>query len=701
MWSFALLIFLFQGKYELELHHVKKGPNLDGRMEELWNEADFSSNFVQIKPDEGKPPSYKTTVYVLGTDDALYVAFRCVADEITAFLQTWDEAKGDGVQLYLDTFGDRRTGYFFSVNARGVQKDGIIYEDGRTTDFSWDGIWYASSRIYDWGYVVEIKIPYRSIRYTEGLKAWGIDFSRYISKGAEEDFWAPMKINEGLRVSRFGILKNVQPKVKGQYMEIYPVTFFRHEEYQDENPTDKPHFGTDLSWSPTSHTDIHITLNPDFGEVEADPFKVNLSKYKLYYEERRPFFVKGTEIFEIIPRVHGDFAPPMALFYSRQIGKKLLTGEEVPILFGAKIIEKRALWESGFLLARTNPRDGENGAFFSALRAKRQFLRNSTIGFYFGNKEVSLTGDYERVFSLDAVIRTRDTELKTIVAGLNKNNVRDRFIRLGLSHMGKRLFVNLGVVDIGDSFSLSGIGFVPYQGYKHWDFTLGPTFYPNRILRYAFLGVSTGQVKELGEPKRSWYSLFSFYLDFRNNWGALAELGGGKEYEYGNYYVDHKGSLSFWTDWTKKLYFSLSSGYDYGYYDYSTSVPTFKLAYQGWLSTGVTLRPAPPGIMRILFQRYIQYTAAKTIYEIVDIVRPQFRWTLTRNLSVSIYSEGVKKRSRGNFYRWRIGGTLAWMLAPKSWFYVAFNDLEKRDLSGRFKPKERIAVVKLRYLFFF
>lgn len=701
MWALIFLCLFGANSYRLTLNQVEAAPEIDGRIESLWSSGDSVSKFVQIQPNEGELATEKTTVYVLGTDRAIYFAFRCEAKKIKAFLSTWDEGKGDGVQVYLDTFEDKRTGYFFEVNARGVQKDGVISDDGRTNDVTWDGVWFASARIYKWGYVVEIKIPYRTLRYKGGLTTWGVDFSRYISEKFEVDYWAPMKRNEGLRVSRFGSLLGVNPKVEARHIELYPVSFIRHNEYEGESPKNTPHLGADIAWSPTSHSDISITVNPDFGEVEADPFKVNLSKYTLYYPEKRPFFVKGTEMFNIIPKTDSDFAPPMRLFYSRQIGKKLPNGEEVPILFGAKIIEKRRLWESGILVSRTDPRDGEPSAFFAALRSKRQFLGNSTVGLYLGDKEENFTGDFERVLSLDTELRGREREFNTQFAFLSENDIKDRFIRTQLFHMGTHLFFNFGYVDIGDSFALSGIGFVPYKGYKQWDLSLGPTFYPKKVFRYLYFGLSAGQIRELNEPKRSWYMDLSGYFDFRNNYGFLGAWGIGREYESSHYFGDHKGQFSFWTDWTKKIYLDFSGGYDYGYCDYSVSPCVFRLAYQGWGTLDITLRPSPSLSFIASGERYYQFKENKGIREVTSILRPQLQWSLSKSLSLFLYAEGVRSKNLGKFFQWRLGGTLSLMVAPKSWFYLAFNDLKERDNNTRFRVKERIGVVKLRYLFYF
>ena len=168
-----------------------------------------SVNFFQLSPYFNQPPSHKTVAKVLTTEDALFCLMVCYQkkEDILAVSGSLDDFTGDIVSLMLDTFNDKKTAYKFAVNASGVRMDARMLDDGRNRDYSWDGIWFAESQVYDWGYVVEMEIPYKSIQYDETLTSWGLDFDRWIPALNEESYWCTYELNEGQRISKFGSLK--------------------------------------------------------------------------------------------------------------------------------------------------------------------------------------------------------------------------------------------------------------------------------------------------------------------------------------------------------------------------------------------------------------------------------------------------------------------------------------------------------------
>jgi hypothetical protein len=237
-----------------------------------------------------------------------------------------DDFGGDVVSLMLDTFGDKRTAYKFAVSASGIRSDCRMLDDGRNRDYGWDGVWFASTRVYDWGYVVEMEIPFRSIQYDETLSSWGVDFDRWIPVSNEDLYWTSYEENEGLRISKFGTLElnGNRPTVKGLNLEIYPVGIAKASLVRDGVYEVAPDAGIDLFYNPSQKFTFQLTANPDFAQIEADPFDFNISRYESYFEERRPFFTQGNEIFMPSGRERNSgFYRPLELFYSRRIGKKL------------------------------------------------------------------------------------------------------------------------------------------------------------------------------------------------------------------------------------------------------------------------------------------------------------------------------------------------------------------------------------------
>jgi hypothetical protein len=163
----------------IEVRYTDIPPQIDGYIEEIWQQADSVTDFIQFMPYEKMAPSEKTTVYILQNDKNLYVAYRCYTTAhklINCFTEN-----DDHVSLYLDTFDSKTTAYFFKASVSGLILDGIYLDDGRFPDRSWDGVWYRAAQIYDDRYEVEIRVPFKSIRYKKGLSEWGINFKCMIS----------------------------------------------------------------------------------------------------------------------------------------------------------------------------------------------------------------------------------------------------------------------------------------------------------------------------------------------------------------------------------------------------------------------------------------------------------------------------------------------------------------------------------------
>ncbi|MGB9721991.1 MAG: DUF5916 domain-containing protein [bacterium] len=329
----------------LQITHIT--PVIDGYIEEVWQNADSVYDFVQYMPYENREASEKTVVYILQDPSNLYIAFCCWTKnrKPEAHLIGGE----DWVCLYLDTFNNKTTAYFFRITASGIKEDGIILDDGRQFDLSWEGVWYSAVKCYNDRYEVEIKIPFKSIRYGKGISEWGINFRRFIPINQETDFWALPSQREGLRVSKFGTLRGINPKTFGHYLELYPEGIFRYENYTNTDKEFLPKISFNIKWDITSQSTINTTIYPDFAQIESDPYTLNLTQYPIYLSEHRPFFVEGSEIFRMANFEDGaDFYQPLTIFYSRLIGKSL-NGKPVPIIGGLKFTSKALDWNTGFL----------------------------------------------------------------------------------------------------------------------------------------------------------------------------------------------------------------------------------------------------------------------------------------------------------------------------------------------------------------
>ncbi len=308
-------------------------PSLDGRLDEpVWRQATPATGFTQFEPDPGAPGSQRTEARVLYGDDALYVGIRAwdtAPDSIAGQLTRRDQQSySDLLAVVIDSYFDRRTAFHFEVNPRGVKTDIYRFDDTQE-DRGWDAVWDVATVVDDDGWGAEFRIPYSQLRFRDGEdQTWGINFVRHIARRQETVVWAPTSREDAAIVSRMGELVGLQNVQAPGRMEVTPYSLARlaREEGNPENPFYSANavsgtVGADVKFGVTSDLTLNVTINPDFGQVEADPAQVNLSAFETFLPERRPFFVEGSSFFNFgLSLGDGDDAVE-SLFYSRRIGR--------------------------------------------------------------------------------------------------------------------------------------------------------------------------------------------------------------------------------------------------------------------------------------------------------------------------------------------------------------------------------------------
>ena len=314
-------------------HRVAAGeqsPVVDGRLNDaVWAAAPVSGDFVQQRPNPGSAASQRTEVRIAYDDDAVYVAVRAfdtATDSIAAQMGRRDASGiySDWVQVIFDSYHDRRTGYRFAVSPRGVKKDVFHYDDG-PEDVTWDAVWQAATTTDAEGWTAEFRIPFSQLRFRTGAaeQTWGLNVIRDIARKEERSYWSPMPPDQPGFASKFGTLTGMRGLRSPQRLELLPYTVARvtrDAQVSDEDPFRSPtdpgmSLGADLKYGLTSNLTLTATFNPDFGQVEADPSQVNLGAFESYFQERRPFFVEGVDVFNF------GIGGSESLFYSRRIGR--------------------------------------------------------------------------------------------------------------------------------------------------------------------------------------------------------------------------------------------------------------------------------------------------------------------------------------------------------------------------------------------
>jgi hypothetical protein len=355
------------------------GIIVDGLLSEaIWQRSSVS-DFIQVDPDEGAPACFQTEVWVAYDDDALYVAARlhdASPDSILTRLGRRDEGTdSDLFQVDLDTFHDHETGFSFTVNPSGCMRDETLFNDSWRDD-SWDAVWETGVLIDERGWTTEIAVPFSQLRFQDSENPeWGVNFSRLVKRCNESSSLVLFPKNESRYVSLFAHLSGLRGLKPSGRIEILPYSVGRGEflEVEEGNPFNDGSelsgvAGLDFKLGIGSNLTLDGTVNPDFGQVEVDPAVVNLSEFETFYEEKRPFFIEGSDIFMF--GVGGatnywgiDWFNPM-FFYSRRVGRAPRGEErhdgfvEIPdastILGAAKLSGKLGNgWSMGVLQAGT------------------------------------------------------------------------------------------------------------------------------------------------------------------------------------------------------------------------------------------------------------------------------------------------------------------------------------------------------------
>lgn len=691
----------------VEVHFTELAPIIDGFIEEVWETADSAYNFVQCEPYEKEYPTERTVVYVLQDKENLYFAFRCHADKhppIACYT-----GMEDYIKIGVDPFGSKTTAYYFTVHASEIIDDGWLLDDGRRRDDSWEGVWYRAVKLSNNRYEVEVKIPFKSIRYKKGLDDWGIQFVRYIADNLETDYWTPVLQLEGFMVSKFGTLKGAEPHATGYYFELYPEGFVRYDKYLEEKGVYKLRGSLNFKWDLTPEATLNATVNPDFAQIESDPFTLNLSRYPVFLDERRPFFLEGLDIFRMSDFGQGvGFFKAFNIFYSRKIGKSI-EGEPVPILGGLKFTNKSEDWNIGVLgaytdslmyleddtLEVTEPRRG-----FGVLRAKRRLFENSDIGMLFSGTMAD-KDNYNYVVGLDGVYRKGFNQF--ILQGA----VSDRNKRRGWATSSAFFgflgdFLTLASVEIvQDSFDVSDIGYIPWAGMKKFMLFSGPfKQYQRGFLKRRFIAPGIMIVQEPDEANWSKLGAVEINANFRNNWGFDLSFTGGPYYEADTNYFYRSANLSVWGN-GKKYHVNFGGFYGYTYnYDHEY------LAYQGsnWLSGSYTVIPQLS--ISLSSNMWFEWDPSNKLIAITPRLTPRIRFMINADMKLEIFNEFVMETPRTNFGETellsnRLGLLFSWRFAPKSWLYIAVNDYREQNEDGNLQLENQIGAIKAKYLIYF
>jgi hypothetical protein len=382
--------------------------SVDGRLdEEAWDRAPVFDAFLQRDPDQGEPATEPTELRILYDDHALYVGARLHDDEpdrIVRQLSRRDEvADADAFSIVLDPYHDHRTGVLFEVSAAGVQRDAAIYDDNFADD-TWDAVWESAVTVDGGGWTVEMRVPFSQLRFpTTPGHTWGVNARRFVHRKNEETWLELVPKNETGLASRMAHLEGIADVKPGKHIELLPYVSGRAEYIAPDRPGDPFNDGSrffgdaglDFKYGLGTNMALVGAINPDFGQVEVDPAVVNLSAFETFFEEKRPFFTEGAQIFANFGRSGASrywsfYHPEPLIFYSRRIGREpqgaataaFVDAPAATTILGAAKLTGRTAggWTVGVVEAVTGREHARLSDGLSRGRAEVEPLTNYLVG---------------------------------------------------------------------------------------------------------------------------------------------------------------------------------------------------------------------------------------------------------------------------------------------------------------------------------
>ena len=690
-----------RNNFQIEISPTNEEIIIDGeKKEEIWKSSPIIKDFFRITPVDTGLASAFTEVQLTYDDNNLYVAIIC-HDKITgkrpveSLRRDFSFPKNDNFIIFMDTYNDQTNGFAFGVSAAGAQWDGI-QADGGDVSLDWDCKWYSAVKQHEAYWVAEFAIPFRSIRYLEGVDEWGINFSRFSLLENEKSAWAPVPRQFKSSTLAFtGTLKweNPPPSL-GTRFSIIPYLSSQTYENIDagEKISSNSDFGLDGKITLSTSLNVDLTVNPDFSQVEVDKQRTNLDRFELFFPEKRQFFLENSDLFASLGNKH------IRPFFSRRIGFNS------PVKIGARFSGKiGSNYRLGIMNVQTEPGDDNLSSVFTVATIQRKMFSRSSLSTFIVNKNLDNIDDnissYNRIVGLDFNLASADNlwiGKAFYHHSFYKNAGNKPFATTG------SLKYNNGVLsaDIDYSFVGSGyeaeVGFVKRNGYHQFRPKIEYKFYPNKgsvqnhgpsIKLDTFVDEDFDLTDQEIEIKYiiNWRNRSKFTFDLENGYVKLKSPFdptniGGDTLSTGTEYNWNEFSINYVSDARKTLNFSSNIRYG-GYYNGK------KLSINGNLN--------------YRFQPYVNLSL-NTTYDKIDLpdpfkdvdfvlFGPSLDLTFTNKLFITTFIQYNDQTDNIN-----VNLRFQWRFAPVSDLFIVYTN---NSYPENFQIKDKALVAKISYWF--
>lgn len=520
---FLLLCILFQLPVSAQDYafHLKKASStivLDGEFDEqAWQDAEVITNFYNSKPVDTSFAKSITEVRMTYNENFLYVSAICY-DElegdyiVQSLKRDFSFPRTDAFAVFIDPYNDGTNGFSFGCNPYGAQREGVLEAGGRygvTT--AWDNKWYSKTKISEGKWTIEMAIPFKTLRFKEGMSEWRINFARHDQKRNEESTWVPVPVN--FNVAHLGytgrVIWDEPTRTPGANVSVIPyLSMGSNKQFVPENkPVDiTPDAGFDAKIGITSSLNLDVTVNPDFSHVEVDRQVTNIDRFELFFPERRQFFIENNDLFGSLGTSR------TSPFFSRRVGlgtDSLGRTVENPILAGLRLSGKiNNNWRIGVLNIQTKQNEvaGIDGQNYAMAISQHKFWKRSNFSAFmvnrqgFGsdssNKKAFNTEDFNRVLGADLKLLSSDGKFNmhsyTHKVLTPFDSLEDTWsIGNSFEYDTKKLYVGVFQEYVGEDYK-SDVGYTPRVGYYHYKPEVAVFYYPQKtsLFNYHKVGSS-------------------------------------------------------------------------------------------------------------------------------------------------------------------------------------------------------------------
>jgi len=475
---------------------IEEAPIIDGKVDDaVWRNSQAITDFIQAEPYEGQPATEKTEVYIAYDDRNVYVGAICYDSDPSRLIVTDARRDAslddtDSFRVIFDTYHDHQNGFVFGTNPAGLEHDGQVTNEGEGGggggpgsgqrrsqsgagagyNLNWDTSFSVASHIGDYGWSAEFAIPLRTLRYTPGERqTWGLNFQRNIRRKREEDFWSPVSRAFNLyRLSSAGELRGLELETPRNFKVTPYALGASNQDFAIQDSTDLDgDWGVDAKFGITPALNLDFTYNTDFAQVEVDAQQVNLTRFNLFFPEKRPFFLENAGYFQM------GAPQSVELFFSRRIGIGP-GGIVVPLLAGARLSGKAGDYNLGFLNMQTEDVPGVTHANnYTVASISREFPNRSSVGALFVNRlgtgDLAGEDNWNRTFGVDGKLGFGpDFTVTGFAAGTQTPNVDgdEHAVRGRAEFQDNQLRAWVGYTEVAENFNPE-VGFLRRRDYRN------------------------------------------------------------------------------------------------------------------------------------------------------------------------------------------------------------------------------------------